>query len=84
MANVKGKEVSDGTHNVLYKSAGVGEVPAVIVENVSEGENVRYKLAGAGEVPNVLVNFEGVTMLTIDSTAYTADSTLITADQTEA
>jgi hypothetical protein len=59
MANVLGKEVSDGSHNVIYKEAGAGEVPNLIVEQVTDGENVRYKIAGAGEFPNAIVSFSG-------------------------
>ncbi len=55
MSNVKGKEVSDGSHNVIFAEAGLGVTPALSVEEVASGENVRYKIAGEGEVPNALV-----------------------------
>ncbi len=83
MANVNGREVSDGSHNVIYKQAGAGAVAAVSVAVVTSGENVRYKIASSSDIPNVIVSFEGVQLLTVDSTAFTSDSTLITADQTE-
>lgn len=83
MANVRAKEVSDGSHNVIYKEAGAGEIPSLTAVTVSGGENVRYKLAGAGEVPTAIVSFEAATAFTIDSTSYTIDSTAVTVDKTE-
>lgn len=83
MANVRAKEVSDGSHNVIYKEAGAGEVPSLIAVTVSDGENVRYKLAGAGEVPSAIVTFGTATAFTIDTTSYTIDNTDITVDKTE-
>jgi hypothetical protein len=82
--NVLGKEVSDGSHNVVYKEVGPGEIANLTVLSVSTGENVKYKLAGVGELANAIVSISGGGVsLTVDSTLYTSDSTLITADQTE-
>jgi len=84
MANVLGKEVSDGSHNVVYKEVGAGEIANLTVLTVSTGENVRYKLAGVGELANAIVTISGGGVsLTVDSTLYTSDSTLMPADPTE-
>ena len=59
MANVRGREVSDGSHNVVYKAAEAGDVVNVIVEQVITGENVKYKVAGVGDVPNAVASGVG-------------------------
>ncbi len=56
MANVKGKEVADGSHNVIFEEATGSQVPALTVEEVASGENVRYKMAEAGEVPTAIAS----------------------------
>lgn len=55
MANVKGREVSDGSENVIYRSAVGTEAVGLTVAKVTSGENVKYKLAGAGEIPAAVV-----------------------------
>jgi hypothetical protein len=59
MANVKGKEVSDGSHNVVYRAAVGSEIANLTVQSVSTGENVKYKIAGVGELANAIVTISG-------------------------
>ena len=61
MANVNGKQVADGSHNVIYKEAVGAEIPALIVNEVTSGENVKYKIAEAGDTPGAVVNIVGAT-----------------------
>jgi folate-dependent phosphoribosylglycinamide formyltransferase PurN len=56
MANVLGKLVSDGSHNIILKQAEEGEVPNVIVDSVTGEANVRFKMAGVGEVPSAIAD----------------------------
>ncbi len=67
MANVLGKEVADGSHNVIYSEATAGQIPALTVQEVSSGENVRYKMLGAGEVATAIVS---IASLTLDDLLY--------------
>ena len=59
MPNLLGKEVSDGSHNIIVAEATGSQLPNVIIESVSTGENVLYKIAGAGEIPAVYATIEG-------------------------
>ena len=82
MANVLGKEVSDGSHNVIYRTPQMGEVAALTVEQVSILENVRYKLAETGEIASSIVEFtNGTSTIITDGTNNLTDgvNTLIVA-----
>lgn len=84
MPNVKGKQVSDGSHNVVYREAVGSEIANLTVDVVEVGENVRFKIAGVGEIANALIEMVGFGVpFTVDSTLYTSDSILITVDKTE-
>jgi len=71
MANVLGKEVSDGSHNVIYRTPQLGEVAALTVEQVTSLENVRYKMAGTGEIATAIVEFTNGTSTIITDGANT-------------